>query len=120
MSNLWIQVTRVAAARDDPEQFFHGSWHEYSAGDSVVPGKPVANRIGHGSELAPRPHVYFTGDVQHAADFSDPDFGHVYQVAPTGKYEDDPEDKGNSYRSRSPLTVIRKVPGHIWNGYGED
>lgn len=100
--------------------FLHGTKALLSPGDELVAGYNSnfqASRISN--------HVYFTTDVETAAWGAqlptalagDDGHGHLYEVTPTGAFEDDPNvtDKkfpGNptrSYRSREPLRVVREV-----------
>lgn len=108
--------TEVVTTAIDPGPFFHGTRAALRPGDLLT--------AGHNSNYRPEivmNHVYFTATVdgaglaaEIAAVDSEP---HVYEVEPTGEYEDDPNvtDKkfpGNptrSYRSREPLRVIREV-----------
>jgi rifampin ADP-ribosylating transferase len=102
--------------------FLHGTRASLAPGDLVVPGRP-----SHFRPDRPLAHVYFTTRAETAAwgaelaaalsDAPSPE-GRVYEVEPTGPFEDDPNvtDKrfpGNptrSYRSRDPLRVVREVP----------
>jgi hypothetical protein len=77
-------------------QFYHGSAHKFSAGDTVDPVNGSA---------------YFTTDVHEAGAYtmaelgsSDSAQGSVYKVEPTGKYSRDAHSGG--YKSRSPLRVV--------------
>ena len=103
--------------------FLHGTRGPFAPGDVVLPGRPSHFRPGR-----PLAHVYFTTRTETAAwgaelaaalapDASDPPRARVYEVEPTGPFEDDPNvtDKkfpGNptrSYRSRDPLRVVDEV-----------
>ncbi len=111
------------AAADETGPFFHGTAAALGPGDLLTAGRPSNYR----PELTMN-HVYFTALVDGAglaaeiavelrSGTGDP---HVYEVAPTGPFEDDPNvtDKkfpGNptrSYRSTAPLRVVREV--HDW------
>jgi hypothetical protein len=106
--------------------FFHGTRVRLQVGDHLVPGR-VSN-FQHGRVMN---HIYFTalldtaawGAELAAALGGEDQTGFVYEVEPTGPFEDDPNvtDKrfpGNltqSYRSRHPLRITRQVsdcPGH--------
>ncbi|MEW1960531.1 NAD(+)--rifampin ADP-ribosyltransferase [Kineococcus sp. NPDC059986] len=106
---------------DEDGPFFHGTRAEVSPGDLLVAGRPSNYR----PEVVMN-HVYFTAlrdGAGLAAELAvvlgggDP---HVYEVEPTGAFEDDPNvtDKkfpGNptrSFRSTAPLRVVREV--HDW------
>ncbi|PCN48654.1 NAD(+)--rifampin ADP-ribosyltransferase [Curtobacterium sp. 'Ferrero'] len=103
--------------------FFHGTRAVLAPGESLGAGRPSNYR----PEVVMR-HVYFTAlpdgaglaaelAVELAGGVGEP---HVYEVEPTGPWEDDPNvtDKrfpGNptrSYRSTEPLRVVREV--HDW------
>jgi len=96
--------------------FFHGTKAELVPGDLLSAGYPSNYR----PEVIMN-HVYFTAlsdGAGLAAEITSIDGApHVYEVEPTGEFEDDPNvtDKkfpGNptrSYRSTHPLKVIREV-----------
>jgi rifampin ADP-ribosylating transferase len=105
--------------------FLHGTRAALAPGDLVLPGRP-----SHFRPDRPLAHVYFTTRPETAAwgaelaaalapadtEGARPE-GRVYEVEPTGPFEDDPNvtDKrfpGNptrSYRSRDPLRVVGEV-----------
>lgn len=103
----------------DDGPFFHGTKAALSAGDLLIAG----HRSNYRPEIVMN-HVYFTAIVDGAglaaevavalAGDGEP---HVYEVEPTGEFENDPNvtDKkfpGNptrSYRSSAPLRVVREV-----------
>ena len=103
--------------------FLHGTRASFTPGELVLPGKP-----SHFRPDRPLAHVYFTPRPETAAwgaelaaalatDADGPTQGRVYEVEPTGPFEDDPNvtDKklpGNptrSYRSRDPPRVVTEV-----------
>lgn len=100
--------------------FLHGTAALFEPGDLVEVG-----RRSHFRPNQPLAHVYFTTREETAAWGAelasalrvDGSLGRVYEVEPTGPFEDDPNvtDKrfpGNptrSYRSREPLRVVREV-----------
>ncbi|MSW63265.1 MAG: NAD(+)--rifampin ADP-ribosyltransferase [Actinobacteria bacterium] len=103
--------------------FLHGTRAAFAPGDLVLPGRP-----SHFRPERPLMHVYFTTRPEAAAwgaelaaalalEAADPPEARVYEVEPTGPFEDDPNvtDKkfpGNptrSYRSRAPLRVVGEV-----------
>lgn len=110
------------AAADETGPFFHGTLAVLQEGDLLVAGRPSNYR----PEVVMN-HVYFTalpdgGGLASElavllAGAGDP---HVYEVEPTGPFEDDPNvtDKkfpGNptrSYRTTAPLRIVREV--HDW------
>ena len=109
--------------------FLHGTRAAFAPGDLVSPGW-----ASHFRPDRPLAHVYFTTRAETAAWGAElaaalapkddgPATARVYEVEPTGPFEDDPNltDKkfpGNptrSYRSRDPLRVTGEVaewPGH--------
>ncbi|WP_372449395.1 NAD(+)--rifampin ADP-ribosyltransferase [Cellulomonas hominis] len=102
-------------ARDEGP-FFHGTKADLRAGDLLTAGF----RSNYRPEITMN-HVYFTALVDGAglaAELAAGDAApRVYEVEPTGPYEDDPNvtDKkfpGNptrSYRSSAPIRVVREV-----------
>jgi rifampin ADP-ribosylating transferase len=100
----------------DPGPFFHGTKVDFRAGDVIRPG----HRSNFGQRIVAN-FVYLTATLDAAtwgAELSVEDGpGRIYEVEPTGHYEDDPNltDKkfpGNptrSYRTREPLLVIREI-----------
>lgn len=78
-----------------PQQFFHGSDHEFKPGDEVLSPK--------------RYDVYATNTVEDASFYG----RHVYEVKPTGPVHEDPEGWDNPdakpVYSEHPMTVIRKL-----------
>lgn len=100
----------------DEGPFFHGTKADLRAGDLLTAGF----RSNYRPEVTMN-HVYFTALVDGAglaAELAAGDAApRVYQVAPTGPFEDDPNvtDKkfpGNptrSYRSSAPLRVVGEV-----------
>ncbi|SDP23476.1 rifampin ADP-ribosylating transferase [Klenkia soli] len=103
-----------------PEPFFHGTVAQLLPGDLLVAGR----RSNYRPEVVMN-HVYFTAlpdgaglAAEIAAELTPGDaVPRVYEVEPTGPFEDDPNvtDKkfpGNptrSYRSSAPLRVVREV-----------
>ncbi|SCX58406.1 rifampin ADP-ribosylating transferase [Klenkia marina] len=110
------------AAADETGPFFHGTAADLRPGDLLTAGRPSNYR----PEITMN-HVYFTALVDGAGLAAEvaveltsgPAAPHVYEVEPTGAFEDDPNvtDKkfpGNptrSYRSTDPLRVVREVDG---------
>lgn len=110
------------AAADETGPFFHGTLAVLHEGDLLSAGRPSNYR----PEVVMK-HVYFTALPDGGglaaelavllAGAGDP---HVYEVEPTGPFEDDPNvtDKkfpGNptrSYRTTAPLRIVREV--HDW------
>jgi rifampin ADP-ribosylating transferase len=82
------------------------------------------------SPIAPPPWIYFTETLDAAtwgAELARGDgAGRIYEVEPTGEFEDDPnltdqKFPGNptrSYRSRAPLRVLRELTD--WIGHSSD
>ncbi len=110
-------VCEVSDALDDGP-FFHGTKAHLSPGDLLV----ARHRSNYRPEVVMN-HIYFTALVDGAglaaeiAARGDSDTPHVYEVEPTGAFENDPNvtDKkfpGNptrSYRSAAPLRIVREV-----------
>ncbi|GAA3303459.1 MULTISPECIES: NAD(+)--rifampin ADP-ribosyltransferase [Glutamicibacter] len=102
----------------DQGPFFHGTKAALRPGDLLSPGFPSNYR----PEVIMN-HIYFTALADGAglaAEIAALDgTAHVYEVEPTGPFENDPNvtDKkfpGNptrSYRSAHPVRVIREVHG---------
>ncbi|MCJ1683343.1 NAD(+)--rifampin ADP-ribosyltransferase [Rathayibacter sp. VKM Ac-2928] len=107
------------SAADESGPFFHGTKADLRVGDRLVAGR----RSNYRPEIVMN-HVYFTAlpnGAGLAAELAPGDAEpRVYEVEPTGPFEDDPNvtDKkfpGNptrSYRSVEPLRVVREV--HDW------
>ncbi len=103
----------------DDGPFFHGTKAQLRPGELLAAGFPSNYR----PEIIMN-HIYFTAlrdGAGLAAEIAGMDgTPHVYEVEPTGEFENDPNvtDKkfpGNptrSYRSTQPLRVIREV--HDW------
>lgn len=124
----WIAVTLDSCAHLSGP-FFHGTRVALQIGDELVPGH-VSNF--HGGRVMN--HIYFTGLVDTAAwgaELStaladDDQRGYVYEVQPTGPFEDDPNVTnkrfpGNitqSYRSRHPLLITGRVDD--WQGHDRE
>lgn len=100
----------------DDGPFFHGTRADLRAGDLLTAGF----RSNYRPEIVMN-HVYFTARVEGAGLAAELAAGdappRVYEVEPTGPYEDDPNvtDKkfpGNptrSFRSAEPLRVVHEV-----------
>jgi rifampin ADP-ribosylating transferase len=109
----------------DGERYLHGTKAELASGDLVAPGH--ASNYGERRDAA---FVYLTGTLDAATWGAELAVGEgpgrVYVVEPTGPIEDDPNltDKkfpGNptrSYRTRSPLRVVREIAG--WTGHAPE
>jgi hypothetical protein len=101
---------------EDPGPFFHGTKADLQPGDVLEPGYRSNFEEGRTAN-----HVYFSATLDAAtwgAELAVGDGpGRIYEVEPTGPYENDPNltDKrfpGNptrSYRSRQPVRVVREV-----------
>jgi rifampin ADP-ribosylating transferase len=100
----------------DEGPFFHGTKADLEPGDLLTAGY----RSNYRPEIVMN-HIYFTAlrdGAGLAAELAAGDgVPHVYEVEPTGSFENDPNvtDKkfpGNptrSYRSREPLRIVREV-----------
>lgn len=99
----------------DPGPFYHGTRAELQPGDLLFPGR--SSNYGEGKTAN---FVYLTATLDAAvwgAELAAGEArGRIYQVEPTGFFEDDPNltDKrfpGNptrSYRTREPLRVVEE------------
>jgi len=101
--------------------FYHGTAATLQTGDLLVPGFASNYQKGRISN-----HIYFSKSVAGlAAELAcaltgSSGRGHVYQVEPTGPFEDDPNvtnkrfagNPTKSYRSRSALRIVAEV--HDW------
>jgi len=120
-----MQTDITASEAKDRGPFFHGTKAELKPGDLLVAGR--SSNFGTGQQAN---FVYLTATMDAAtwgaelAKGEGP--GRIYEVEPTGAYEDDPNvtDKrfpGNptrSYRTREPLRVVREVLG--WEGHSPE
>jgi rifampin ADP-ribosylating transferase len=102
--------------------FYHGTKARLEAGDLIEPGRGSNYHAGHTAR-----HVYFAALLEPAVWGAElavalggaPGPGHVYEVAPTGPFEDDPNltnqrfpgNPTRSFRSRAPLRVLRELEG---------
>jgi hypothetical protein len=109
--------------------FFHGTRVALQVGDELVPG-----RVSNFHDGRVMNHIYFSalletaawGAELAAALAGEDQRGYVYEVVPTGPFEDDPnvtnkKFSGNvtqSYRSRHPLRITRHV--HDWQGHDRE
>jgi rifampin ADP-ribosylating transferase len=112
-------------AMKDPGPFFHGTKADLKPGDLLEPG--YSSNYGEGRKAK---FIYFTATLDAAiwgAELAAGEHpGRIYQVEPTGFFEDDPNltDKrfpGNptrSYRTREPLKVVDEV--HDWKGHSPE
>ena len=106
----------VMTAADETGPFFHGTKADLQVGDLLTPGFNSNYR----PEIVMN-HIYFTAVADGAglaAELAAGDAApRVYEVEPTGAFEDDPNvtDKkfpGNptrSYRSADPIRIVREV-----------
>lgn len=103
----------------DDGSFFHGTAAALQPGDFLLAGRPSNYRPD-----VVMNHVYFTAlpagaglSAELAVELGAGATPHVYEVEPTGPFEDDPNvtDKkfpGNptrSFRSTAPLRIVREV-----------
>jgi rifampin ADP-ribosylating transferase len=101
----------------DEGPFFHGTKVTLSPGDLLAAGRAS----NYGTERKVANFVYLTATMDAAiwgaelAEGEGP--GRIYEVAPTGPFEDDPNltdqrfpgNPTRSYRTRDPLRVVREV-----------
>ncbi len=109
----------------DAGPFYHGTKAELAPGDLLEPGF----RSNYGEQKRAN-HLYFTATLDAAvwgaelAAGSNP--GRIYQVEPTGAFENDPnltnqKFPGNptrSYRTKHPLREVGEVTN--WNGHAPE
>ncbi|MFD1824211.1 MULTISPECIES: NAD(+)--rifampin ADP-ribosyltransferase [Mumia] len=108
------EPTRSAA--DDPGPFFHGTKAELQPDDLLAPG--------YGSNYGERQKanfIYMTATLDAATWGAELAVGNgpgrIYEVVPTGPFEDDPNltdqrfpgNPTRSYRTREPLRVVGEV-----------
>lgn len=107
-------------------RFFHGTKADLKVGDMIEPG----HGANFGDIERATTFVYFTGTLDAATWGAELALGEgrgrIYDVEPTGAFEDDPNltDKkfpGNptkSYRTRQPLRVVGELAD--WQGHSPD
>jgi rifampin ADP-ribosylating transferase len=115
----------TTSSEPEARPYYHGTKAELEPGDLIGPG--YASNYGARKKAA---WVYLTATLEAAAWGAElakgEGRGRIYEVEPTGPFEDDPNltDKkfpGNptlSYRSRDPLRVIGEVTG--WQGHSRE
>lgn len=105
----------MAASDHLGSQFYHGSPHKFSPGDTIQPGHE-SRHTG-----IPNEHVFLSSSKRNAKlwggsadDTGSLRGGHVYEVSNPTTLE--PDEAGNqatntkaNYRTKEPVTVIRKV-----------
>jgi rifampin ADP-ribosylating transferase len=101
----------------DEGPFFHGTKAELAQGDLLQPGY----RSNFGKERKTANFIYLTATLDAAtwgAELAVGDGpGRIYEVEPTGPFEDDPNltnqrfpgNPTRSYRTREPLRVVREI-----------
>jgi len=106
----------------DSGPFFHGTKAELKPGDLLVAGR--SSNFGSGQQAN---FVYLTATMNAAtwgAELARGEGrGRIYEVEPTGPFEDDPNvtnkrfpgNPTRSYRTREPLRVVREVLD--WEGH---
>lgn len=106
----------------DPGPFYHGTKADLKPGDQLIPG--YSSNYG---ERKKANYVYLTATMDAAiwgAELASGDGpGRIYQVEPTGPFEDDPNltnkrfpgNPTRSYRTQHPLRVVLEVPH--WEGH---
>lgn len=96
-----------------PVQFYHGTRKSFVPGAELIPGHEG------GVSGSAMDHVYATTSKDDAATYAyaapdrpdaEDNEPKVYEVAPTGKMEDDSADGGpGAWRTAAPLHVVRRV-----------
>lgn len=119
MSTDWTPVSQDNC-REVPGPFYHGTRAALAIGDLIATGHPSHFETGRALR-----HVYFSALMEPAIWGAELAMalsglsgrGHIYEVAPTGPFEDDPNltnkrfpgNPTRSYRSTSPLRIIAVV-----------
>lgn len=85
---------------------YHGSRQEMRPGDEITPDHPSATSAGTSGWVYATPLITLAWLVAEYKPHAGPP--RVYEVTPTGRLRPDPEMR-ESYRSRSPLTVVREL-----------
>jgi rifampin ADP-ribosylating transferase len=110
---------------DDPGPFFHGTKADLLPGDLLEPGRSSNFGAGRTANF-----VYLTATLDAAvwgAELATGEApGRIYQVEPTGPFEDDPNltdqrfpgNPTRSYRTRDPLRVVGEVTD--WAGHAPE
>lgn len=111
-----VESETLAAGATDPGPFYHGTKAGLQAGDLLAPG--YASNFGEGRTAN---FIYLTATLDAAtwgAELAAGDGpGRIYEVEPTGSFEDDPNltdqrfpgNPTRSYRTRAPLRVLGEV-----------
>jgi len=92
--------------------FYHGGRARERAGGMISPG---CRTNSWGDERGCANWVYFSTEPSTAIAYAQAAGGHLYQVIPAGEVRFDGSGGAGSYRSRSPLLVIREVPPGEWD-----
>ena len=120
-----MQTESRPSPAHDPGPFFHGTKADLQPGDLLVAGR--SSNFGSGQQAN---FVYLTATMDAAtwgAELAQGERpGRIYEVEPTGPYEDDPNvtnkrfpgNPTRSYRTRDPLLVVREVLG--WEGHSPE
>lgn len=120
-----MAIEPVAYGPDDPGPFFHGTKADLKPGDLIAAG-----RDSNFGEQRTANFVYLTATLDAAtwgAELALGDGrGRIYQVEPTGPFENDPNltdqrfpgNPTRSYRTRDPLRVVAEVPD--WEGHSPE
>jgi hypothetical protein len=121
---LLMDLDMAATDHLSPEQFFHGTVAELRPGSYIRPAAEIGGRTNFpGYDSAG--HAYATPSLHKAGEYAQlaQDWAYngnrrasrrVYEVEPTGHYEQDPTEP-LGYQSRSPWRVKRRVPASEWN-----
>ncbi|MCC6245674.1 MAG: NAD(+)--rifampin ADP-ribosyltransferase [Gemmatimonadaceae bacterium] len=128
MTDTWEPVTYDSCVHVSGP-FYHGTRATLTVGDLLSTGHPTHFESGRALK-----HVYFSANLEPAiwgaelaiALSGAAGRGHIYLVAPTGPFEDDPNltnkrfpgNPTRSYRSRDPLRIVGVVDE--WQGHSAD
>lgn len=87
--------------------FYHGGRARVRAGGTITPGRRTNSW---GDERGHATYVYFSTEMETAAAYARATQGHLYEVAPPQEAQWDGSGGDGSYRTREPLTVVRRIP----------
>jgi hypothetical protein len=89
--------------------FYHGGRARLEFGDELLAGKTTNNW---GDEGPVSQFIHFTTRLDVAAEYARSTNGHVYEIDPTGEFR--PGYNGDEFKSRHPLTVLRRLGPEEW------
>lgn len=96
----------VTHARTITGPFYHGGRARVRAGGTIVPGHRTNSW---GDERGIATWVYFSTEIETAAAYARATQGYLYEVEPPREAQWDGSGGDGSYKTREPLTVIRRI-----------